>query len=304
MADIVLQVSGLNMAYRKKAVLGGTCLTVRKGEICGLLGPNGSGKTTLLKIIAGLAVPQQGEITLFGQPYSPQLLRRCGFLIGRPRLHREKTVEQNLRIHQALLGIPDDRVDDIMKQSGLAQVSGTKAGKLSLGIGQRLGIAMALQGNPDLLILDEPFNGIDAQSMFDLRQKLAKLNQEQGVTILITSHLLDEVARLATSYAFLQDGVIRQQTAAEIQDKSRQYAELVTLDSAAAAVVLEQIISGENAFEVMPDGSFRFYQGLDRLPEINAALVQAGVPVSSLSLKSDGLTGVYLEETRKGNNHA
>jgi len=301
---MLLQATGIKMSYNHKPVLGGVSLGVKRGEVCGLLGPNGAGKTTLLKIITGLIRPDRGEIRLFGKDFVPSALRRVGCIIDRPGLYSSKSAVENLRLQGMLLGISEDRSEQLLAQVGLSDTGTKKAGKFSFGMKQRLAIAMALMGSPDLLILDEPVNGLDTQGLYDMRQLLQTLNQEDGVTILITSHMLDEVARLATNYAILRDGALRQFSGSEVREKSRQYAEIVTLDTTAAAVLLDAFVQGEDSYEVMPGGSFRLYHNLDRLPEINAALVKAGIGVQSLSLKTGTLADFYMDETGKGNHHA
>lgn len=304
MGETLLQATGIKMSYNKRPVLGGVSLEVKKGEICGLLGPNGAGKTTLLGIITGLIRPDQGEIRLFGKDFAPSALRRVGCIIHRPGLYGNKSAAENLRLQGMLLGIPEDRSEQLLALVGLSDAGTKKVGKFSMGMKQRLAIAMALMGSPDLLILDEPVNGLDTQGLYDMRRVLQTLNRENGVTILITSHMLDEVARLATNYAILRDGALRQFSSGEVREKSHRYAEIVTLDTAAAAVVLDAFVQGEDGYEVMPDGSFRLYHSLDRLPEINAALVKVGIGVQSLSLKAGTLADFYLDETGRGNYHA
>lgn len=300
MQDTVLQASGIRMAYKRHPVLGGADLRVKRGEVCGLLGPNGSGKTTLLKIITGLTRPDAGEVALFGEALRPPLLRRVGSIIQKQGFYGGKTATETLRTHQMLLGIPDDRTARLLEMVGLSGEGGKRVSRFSTGMKQRLAIAMALSGSPDLLVLDEPVNGLDAQGMYDIREVLATLNREDGVTILITSHLLDEVSRIATCYAFLKDGVLRQVDGDEIQRQSRRYAEIVTDDHAATAVALDRFVEGAGGYEVMPDGSFRLYHELDRLPEINRALVEAGIAVQGLTVRADSLVDYYLAETGKG----
>lgn len=304
MGEMILEVTGTTMSYSRRPVLGGVELAVKKGEVCGLLGPNGSGKTTLLKIITGLVRPDRGEVRLFGRDFAPEALRRVGCIIDRPALYSGRCAAENLRRHSILLGIPEDKVAAALAKVGLADTGAKKVGKFSLGMKQRLAIAMALLGSPDLLILDEPVNGLDTQGLYDMRQLLRGLNREQGVTILITSHMLGEVAQLASSYAILRDSSLQQFSGSEVREKSRRYAEIVTQDTAAAAVVLDGFVQGEDGYEVLPDGSFRLYHSLDRLPEINAALVGGGIGVRSLGLKTGTLADFYLDETGGGNSHA
>lgn len=304
MSECILQASGIRMAYKNRPVLGGVDLRVNRGEICGLLGPNGAGKTTLLKILTGLTLPDAGDVALFGRELRPPLLRRVGSIIQKQDFYGSQTVAEALRTHQMLLGIPDDRTDRLLETVGLKDEARKKVSRLSTGMRQRLAIAMALSGKPDLLLLDEPVNGLDVQGMYDIRETLHSLNREGGVTILITSHLLDEVSRLATCYALLRDGVIRQVTGEEVQRQSRHYAEIIVNDGAGAAVVLDRFVDTPGGYEVMPDSSFRLYTALDRLSEVNRALVLADIAVENLSLKSGTLVDFYLSETGKGEKHA
>lgn len=300
MSEMILQARGISMSYGRKTVLKGLELGVRRGEVCGLLGPNGAGKTTLLKVLTGLARPDGGDVELFGKPFAEGALRKTGAIIDKPAYYGGKTARENLAIHQALLGIPENRVEHLLEQVGLSEHAGSKVAKFSTGMKQRLAIAMALMGRPRLLILDEPVNSLDTQGMADMRALFQELNREMGATILITSHLLDEVSRLATSYAILRGGAARQYSAAEVREKSRQYAEIRTGSPRAAAVVLDRFVQAEGGYEVAHGGDIHLYQSLDRLPEINAALVEGGVPVLSLSLKTGTLAEFYLEETAKG----
>lgn len=300
MSETILSATGIAMSYRGNPVLQGATLRVKQGEVCGLLGPNGAGKTTLLKIITGLTRPDAGDVELFGKPFAQRSLRETGAIIEKPVYYGGKTTRENLQIHQELLGIPEDRVKFLLEQVGLADAADKRAAKLSTGMKQRLAIAMALMGRPRLLLLDEPVNSLDTQGMYDMRALFQELNRDTGTTIVITSHLLDEVSRLATSYAILRDGVIFQYSAEEVRGKSRQYAEIITGNPRGAVVVLDRFVHGEGGYEVRNDGAIHLFQGLDRLPEINAALVESAVAVESLSLKTGTLAEFYLDETGRG----
>jgi len=301
----VLSLRGVRKSFGKNAVLRGADLHLQKGEICGLLGPNGSGKTTLLKIITGLLRPDDGVVKLFGRerPH-PSALRRCGCLVDNPRIYPAMTARENLRLHQLLLGLPDDKTGEILELVALRSEGDKKARRLSRGTKQRLSLGMALMGSPDLLLLDEPLSNLDPRGIYEMRQVLFALNKESGVSILLSSHQIGELEKLCHSYAILNKGVIKTLPKSEIQERSRQFVQLVTDNSQRAAVVLDRFLQGEPGYEVMPDGSIKLFEALDRVAELNAALVQNGVLVYSITQKSLSVEQFFLDEVEGGGGYA
>ena len=236
----ILTTTNLRKIYRKTAALDGVNLTIEKGDIYGFIGKNGAGKTTLIRLITGVAEPTSGSFSLFNQTERKAIIRarsRLAAVVESPALHMNLSAYDNLKLQCILLGMPQPH--DAVIQSVLTKVDllnllvekKKKAKNFSLGMRQRLGIAMALISQPEFLILDEPNNGLDPEGIRDLRNLLIKLNQTEGLTMLISSHMLTELAKLATRYGFIDRGkLLREITVAELQRESRQ-ATVLTLAS-------------------------------------------------------------------------
>lgn len=218
--DAVLRVRELTKSFKGHQVLRGVNMEIPKGSIYGLVGRNGAGKTTLIRLICGLQKPDGGEYGLFGEKNESQAIvkvrRRTGAVVEAPSLYQELSAEDNLKVQYKLLGRTDlETIPEILRQVDLEGTGKKKVKDFSLGMKQRLGIAIALAGEPEFLILDEPTNGLDPQGIIEVRELLRALNQERGITLLISSHLLSELSRLATHYGFLEDGKILRQVPAD-----------------------------------------------------------------------------------------
>ncbi len=206
MGEMILKATGLCKDYGKKSVLHNVDFTVNKGDIYGLVGKNGAGKTTIMRIITGLQVPTKGEVE-YG--FDRSRLGSVGALVELPSIYANKSAEENIKFQYLNLGLKiDDSVNEILRLVGLDNTGKKPAGKFSLGMRQRLGIAMAMVGDPEVLVLDEPINGLDPQGIIGVRDLLLRLNREKGITIIISSHILSELSKLATRYAFIDDGHI------------------------------------------------------------------------------------------------
>lgn len=205
-----IEIKGLSHRFSKEnIVLDDICLHVKEGAIYGFLGPNGAGKTTTLRLILGLLQQQQGEIHIFGQSLRQkrvEILSRLGSLIESPSLYEQLTATENLLVWQKIYQCPKTRIAEVLHLVGLESTGNKKAGQFSLGMKQRLAIAIALLHQPKLLILDEPTNGLDPNGMVEIRELLKKLNQEQGITILVSSHLLLEIEKLVTDIGIIHKG--------------------------------------------------------------------------------------------------
>lgn len=206
--DYVLKTNALRKSYRRFDALKGLTMNVPKGSIYGFVGRNGAGKTTLIRLICGLQFPTGGDFEIYGVKNSDGAItdsrRRMGAVVETPSLYPEMTAADNLKQQYRLLGMPSfDGIAELLKLVGLENTGRKKAKDFSLGMRQRLGIAVALCGNPDFLILDEPINGLDPQGIIDIRELILKLNKERNITVLISSHILDELSRLATHYGFI-----------------------------------------------------------------------------------------------------
>lgn len=204
----VVTIKNLQKKYGKKTVLDGIDLTFQKGEIYGLIGNNGAGKTTMLRIICGLTRATGGEVTVLSEELTSKV--RIGLLIERPALFYDMTAFQNLQAKACALGIKHtkEELDALLQLVGLQDTGKKDVLKFSQGMKQRLGIAMAMIGNPDLLVLDEPINGLDPQGVLDVRNILERIHKERNITIIISSHILDELAKIATRFCILNHGKI------------------------------------------------------------------------------------------------
>jgi ABC-2 type transport system ATP-binding protein len=221
--EYVLQTRDLCKNYGKFKALDKLTINVPKGSIYGLVGRNGAGKTTLIRILTGLNTVSSGEFVFFGVKNTDENIletrRKMGAVVETPSLHPEMTARDNLIQQTKALGITDEKIDEILKLVGLPDTGKKKAKHFSLGMRQRLGIAFSLIGDPEFLVLDEPINGLDPQGIMEVREMLIRLNQEKGITILISSHILDELARLATHYGFVEQGHVIKEMSAEELDK-------------------------------------------------------------------------------------
>lgn len=245
--EYVLEASGLCKRYRDFTALHGLDMHIPKGSIYGFVGRNGAGKTTLIRLICGLQEPTGGSFTLYGVRNTdaklPRCRRRMGAVVETPSIYLDMTAEENIRQQYLVLGLPSaDGIPELLHLVGLDSTGRKKAKNFSLGMRQRLGIAVALAGNPDFLVLDEPVNGLDPQGIIEMRELILKLNREHGITVLISSHILDELARLATHYGFIDGGhMIKEMSAAELETHCRKCVRVEVSDSRVLARVLDRL---------------------------------------------------------------
>ena len=220
----VLETNALTKQYKNFTALNGLTMHIPKGSIYGFVGRNGAGKTTLIRLICGLQEPDSGSYRIYGiKNTDPQIVRsrrRMGAVVETPSIYLDMNARDNIRQQYQILGIPSENgIDELLQLVGLSDTGNKKAKNFSLGMRQRLGIAIALAGNPDFLVLDEPVNGLDPQGIIEIRELILKLNQQHGITILISSHILDELARLATNYGFIDGGHLLKEISAEELEK-------------------------------------------------------------------------------------
>lgn len=242
--EYVLQTQQLCKKYGKFNALTDFTINVPKGSIYGMVGRNGAGKTTLIRIVTWLNNPSSGEFTLFGTKNTDADIlakrRKIGAVVETPSLHPEMSAKDNLIQQTKALGISDEKLDEILKLVGLSNTGKKKAKHFSLGMRQRLGIAFSLVGDPEFLVLDEPINGLDPQGIMEVREMILKLNREKGITILISSHILDELSRLATHYGFIEQGrCIKEMSAEELEKVSRRSLHINVSDTRLLAEVLD-----------------------------------------------------------------
>ena len=245
--EYVLETNGLSKRYRAFTALNGLNMHIPKGSIYGFVGRNGAGKTTLIRLICGLQEPTSGSFTLYGVKNTDAKIerarRRMGAVVESPAVYPDMTAEENLRQQYLVLGMPSaDGIAELLHLVGLNGTGKKKVKNFSLGMRQRLGIAIALAGNPDFLVLDEPVNGLDPQGIIEMRELILKLNREHGITVLISSHILDELSRLATHYGFIDGGhMVKEMSAEELEMRCRKCLRAEVSDTKALARVLESM---------------------------------------------------------------
>lgn len=245
--EYCLTAEGLSKHYRHFKALEGLSIHVPKGSVYGLVGRNGAGKTTLIRLICGLQSPTSGEYILYGKRNTEKGItearRRMGAVVETPSIYSDMTAEENIRQQYQILGIPSfDGIRELLELVGLEDVGKKKAKNFSLGMRQRLGIAVALAGDPDFLILDEPANGLDPEGIIEMRELILRLNRERQITVLISSHILDELSRLATHYGFLDQGrMVKELSAQELESACQKCVRLMVSDTKALSQALERM---------------------------------------------------------------
>lgn len=293
----VIQTTGLSKRYKDNWAVDHLDLQVEQGDIYGFIGRNGAGKSTTLKLLCGLARPTQGEALIFGKPLrDPVARRRVGALIEQPGLYPDLSGRENLRLYATLLGLdsPERQVDEILETVGLSPREKKPMRHYSMGMKQRLGVGMALLGGPDLLLLDEPINGLDPEGIREMRELLLRLNREKGITILVSSHILGELSKIATRYGIIQQGkLVEQITAAELEQKCTDYLHLRADQPQKAAALLEQEFR-LTRWEMRPEGEIRIYEAVDA-KDVGQILAQAGIAVEDMGLHRQDLEGYFLE---------
>lgn len=245
--EYVLETNAVTKRYRSFTALNGLTMRIPKGSVYGFIGRNGAGKTTLIRIICGLQEPTDGSYTLYGVKNTESAVlrsrRRMGAVVESPAIYLGMTAKENIRQQYNVLGIPSDEgAEELLRLVGLDKTGSKTARNFSLGMRQRLGIAVALAGNPDFLVLDEPTNGLDPQGIIEMRELILKLNREQGITVLISSHILDELSRLATHYGFIDGGrMVREMSAEELEACCRKCIRMEVSDTKTLARVLDSM---------------------------------------------------------------
>ena len=298
--EYILETNNLTKIYGQKEAAKDVTLHVREGQIYGLIGRNGAGKTTIMRMISGLSRPTRGSYSLFGKTglAMQMMLKKVGVLIEHPGLYPRLSAYENLKIKCIGMGIrPKGYVEELLKTVGLENTDAKKgAGSYSLGMRQRLGIALALVGDPRMIILDEPINGLDPQGIVEVRETLARLRDERGIIIMISSHILDELAKVADAYGIIHEGTLLDEFSAEqLHERCGKSLVLRTDDTPETLRVLEGMdIRGAIH---QPDGSLLVGKGMERTKEISKALVDAGVGLEEIYLRTMTLEEYYLGMT-------
>ncbi len=304
MEAYVAETRDLTKHYGSFCALKQVTISIRRGEIYGLVGDNGAGKSTLLKLLAGQLFPDGGEVRLFGKHEKRELeamRSRTGALIENPGFYADMSVEKNLEYYRIQKGIPGKQtIEEILELTGLTQYRKKTGKTLSLGMKQRLGLAIALIGVPEFLLLDEPINGLDPSGIIEMRNLLLKLSREKNITILISSHILSELEHIATVYGFLQNGCLLEQiTAEKLRKKCSDYIEIQVSDLERYAVLLEQKRKNIE-YQVLPDRKIHILNAGGNTEEFSELAGDAGVRLLGLAKYQKSLEDYYMELKKGG----
>ena len=294
--DYILQTNNLIKHYKNGKALNGLTMHVEKGAIYGFVGRNGAGKTTLIRLICGLQEPTEGTFTLYGCPNGSKEItrsrRRMGAVVETPSIYLSMTAEENLKQQYQILGLPSyDGLRDLLELVRLGNTGKKKAKDFSLGMRQRLGIAVALAGDPDFLILDEPANGLDPQGIVEIRELILRLNRERQITVLISSHILDELSRLATHYGFIDGGrMVREISAKDLEASCRKCLRLTVSNARPLTAALDKM---GLEYSIRSDTEADVY-GAPSVTELTLALHAAGCEIKNIREHDESLESYYM----------
>lgn len=301
--EIILETNNLEKKYKDYKALNHTNIHIEKGAIYGLIGKNGAGKTTLIRIICGLQDPTNGEFSLYGVSNNSSAItnirKRMGAIIETPSIYKEMTARDNLIEQYKLVGMPSlEGIEELLKLVGLEGTGKKKAKNFSLGMKQRLGIAIALASNPDFLILDEPINGLDPHGIIEIRELILKLNKERRITILISSHYLDELSKIATHYGFLDHGsIIKEISSVELR-KKMEHKLIIKVENAKEFV--KYFEEHNISYEVMDDTTIHVY-GKYNLAKFVNELSKNNLLVDDIKEQEESLENYYINLIGDGN---
>lgn len=300
--EYLLETNGLTKQYGRVKAVNSVNMHIKQGDIYGLIGRNGAGKTTILKMLSGLAAPTEGSFSLFGhrEKELQKVMHRIGTLIESPGLYPNLSAAENLKLKCIAMGVRDkETVPRLLECVGLSDTGKKHAGKFSMGMKQRLGIAIALVGEPDVVILDEPVNGLDPQGIVEIRETIERLKEERGITFIISSHILEELSKIATRYGIIHNGVLLQEMSRkELLEKCSERIELKADDTAKACTVLEEM--GIKEYQVVDKDTIQIFERLDGSGEITVALAKSNVKTLSIQVKNEALEDYYLNLTGGG----
>ena len=300
MNSIILEARGLTKEYKQTIALDHINLQIKKGKIYGFIGQNGAGKTTFLRLVTGLAFPTSGTLALWGKSSKEELQKqrkRIGCMIETPALFPAMTAYQNMEVQRIQRGIPDKSIiKRTLDMVGLQDTGKKSVRNFSLGMRQRLGIAIALLNTPELLILDEPINGLDPAGIVEIRNLLKSLNKEYGMTILVSSHILEELYQTASEFILIDHGkIIEEISDHDLNERCKRHISIETTDVQKTVMVLEDNLHTDN-FRLMPDGTIRLYDYLNDLELVASILAESHILVTGLSVSGDTLEDYFLSK--------
>ena len=294
--EYVLKTNALSKTYKNFKALNGLTMSVPKGAIYGFVGKNGAGKTTLIRLICGLQEPASGGYSLYGIENSDKEIlksrRRMGAVVETPSVYQDLTAADNLKEQYRIIGLPSyDDIPNLLKLVGLENTGNKKAKNLSLGMRQRLGIAIALAGSPDFLVLDEPVNALDPQGIIEMRELILKLNRERQITVLISSHILDELSRLATHYGFIDGGrMVKEISAEELEAACRKCIRIEVTNVKALACILDRM---KVEYNIISDTAADVFAKIN-ISKLTRALSEENCEVISVRERDESLESYYV----------
>lgn len=299
MSECILKVNNLTKFYNNVKVLDGVSFSIEQGKIYGFIGENGAGKTTTIRILAGLSEATEGEIEILGQTERKQLealRRKIGILVEKPILYDTLSAADNMNMQCILYGQKNTNiVPELLEKVGLTNVKKKKVKDFSLGMKQRLGIAMAMVQEPKLLILDEPVNGLDPLGMVDIRELLKSLNKEYGITIIISSHILTELYQLATDYIIINKGkIVELMTLEELNDKCRKHIHIETDEILKATETIKRKLETEN-YKIVSENTIKLYDCIDDVKKVAKILFDDGILVTRFTVVGENLEEYYID---------
>lgn len=294
--DYILYTNNLTKRYRDFKALSNLNMHIPKGAIYGFIGKNGSGKTTLIRLICGLQTPTDGEFFLYGKRNTEKDIiesrRRMGAVVETPSIYLDMTAEDNIKQQYRILGLPSfEGITELLNLVGLENTGKKKVKNFSLGMRQRLGIAIALAGDPDFLVLDEPVNGLDPEGIIEIRELILKLNRKHQITVLISSHILDELSKLATHYGFIDQGhIVKEMSAEELEAACRKCIRLTVSDITMLSSVLDSM---ELEYNILSDSQVDIF-GKINISQVILKLAQNNCEVINLNERDESLESYYI----------
>lgn len=294
----IVQTHQLTKTFQGQEAVSGVSMNIQKGDIYGLLGPNGAGKTTIMKMLTNLVKPTSGEVVLFGEKItdaSYSMLGRMGSIIEYPIFYSKLSAKENLDLHCEYMGYPNKKaIDEVLELVKLSNIDNKAVKHFSLGMKQRLGIARAMITKPELLILDEPINGLDPMGIKELRDLFQMLSKQYGITLLISSHLLSEIEQVADAIGVVNHGRLIQEVSMEqVRAQNTEYIELTTNDCKQAAYVLSNDLGISN-LRVIDERVIRVYGASIPQSEITKALILRNINIESITKKNSSLEDYFL----------
>ncbi len=296
--EYVLRTEGLTKTYSKVNVVDKVSLTVKQGEIYGFVGKNGAGKTTFMRTVLGLTKASGGSFSFFDGQEPRKAMKRIGSLIEAPALYRNLSAKDNLELYSIMLGADKGRIPELLKLAGLSDTGKKTVARFSLGMKQRLGIAMALVGDPDLLMLDEPINGLDPMGIVEMRELLLHL-KESGKTIFISSHILGELEKTATCYGIISSGrLVEEITSDELRKLCVEKTVIKTSDPEKAGEIARKLLKTDKV--AIENGSLYVVGEISNIGELTNEMFKAGIIVSGISSETDSAEEYFLKKMEEG----